>query len=81
MRRDPTRQTKPQMPPATAVRAAMLDLLSRLGDAASVRDEAELLAGLRAALVAGRGHADELRDQYHRPDRDRLARLYARYGD
>jgi hypothetical protein len=64
----------------TPVRAAVLDFLSRAGDAAGAVDDGELIAALRAALCNGRGPVDDLWEKYHRPRADRVARVYARYG-
>jgi len=70
----------PAAAPATSVRAAVLDFLSRVGDSVAPVDEVEFLAALSAAVRGGRAPAAELWDKYHGQRADRVARLYARYG-
>ena len=67
--------------PATGLRAAVLELMSRSGAGEAALDERELRAALRALVVATRDPASALGDRYHGGRHDPAARIFASYKD
>mgnify|MGYP005829521209 CR=1 FL=1 len=67
--------------PATGLRAAVLELMSRSGAGAAALDERELRAALRALVAATHDPAAALAERYHGSRHDPRARVFAAHAD